>query len=328
MSIIGLDIGGTKCAVIKADDSGAIQRTLRFPTTTVGETLERLWAAIHALEPGQAPVFGVSCGGPLDSTAGLILSPPNLPGWDRIPICAELERRFGGRAFLMNDANAGALAEWRFGAGRGFRNVVFLTYGTGMGAGVVSDGRLLEGANGNFGEVGHMRLSPEGPVGYNKAGSFEGWCSGAGIGRYAQAVAGRHHGPVAFNPGRIEDITARHVAEAAEAGDELAQSVLAESGRRLGAALAIIVDILNPEVIALGSVYLRAQRWLEPHMLPVLEAEALPGSLAVCRVVPSALGEDIGSYAAIAIAVYHAGGFARDLRGAIDATLAPLTARP
>lgn len=328
MSIIGLDIGGSKCAVIKADDTGAIQRTIRFQTTTLDETLQRLWAAIADIKPGQSPVFGVSCGGPLDSSAGLILSPPNLPGWDRIPICAELERRFGGRAFLMNDANAGALAEWRFGAGRGVRNVVFLTYGTGMGAGVVSDGRLLEGANGNFGEVGHMRLSSKGPVGYNKAGSFEGWCSGAGIGRYAQMVASRHTGPVTFNPGRIEDITARHVVAAAEAGDPLAQSVLAESGRRLGMALAIIIDLLNPEVIALGSVYLRARRWLEPHMLPVLRTEALPGSLAVCRVVPSALGENIGSYAAIAIAVYHAGGFARDLRGAIDATLAPLTANP
>lgn len=327
MSIIGLDIGGTKCAVSKADDNGAIQRTVRFPTADVAATLERLWATIIELEPGQAPVFGVSCGGPLDSALGLILSPPNLPGWDRIPICAELERRFGGRAFLMNDANAGALAEWRFGAGRGVRNLVFLTCGTGMGAGVISDGRLLEGANGNFGEVGHVRLSRTGPLGYNKAGSFEGWCSGAGIGRYAQTVAKRKAGSVAFNPGRIADITARHVVEAALSGDQLAQEVLAESGRRLGAALAIIVDLLNPEIIALGSVYLRARRWLEPHLLPVLEAEALPGSLAVCKVVPSALGEEIGSHAAIAIAVYHAGGFARDLRGATDSALAPLTAR-
>lgn len=327
MSIIGLDIGGTKCAVLRADDNGAIQRTIRFATTDCATTLARLWQAVVELEPGPAPVFGVSCGGPLDSGAGLILSPPNLPDWDRVPITAELERRFGGRAFLMNDANAGALAEWRFGAGRGCRNVVFLTYGTGMGAGVVCDGRLLEGANGNFGEVGHLRLTPDGPVGYNKAGSFEGWCSGAGIGRYARAIAQREGGRVAFNPGRVEDITARHVAEAAERGDALAQEILAESGRRLGLALAMLVDVLNPEVIALGSVFLRARRWIEPHMRPVLEAEALEPSLKVCRVVPSALGEDIGSYAAVAIAVYQAGGFARELRGATDAALAPLAAR-
>lgn len=326
MSIIGLDIGGTKCAVVKATDAGAIERTIRFGTTSSAETQERLWRAVAELDPGPAPVFGISCGGPLDSAAGLILSPPNLPGWDRVPITAELERRFGGRAFLMNDANAGALAEWRFGAGRGVRNLVFLTYGTGMGAGVVCDGRLYEGANGNSGEIGHVRLSVDGPVGYNKAGSFEGWCSGGGLGRLAQSEARKRGGRVAFNPGRIEDITARHLAQAAEAGDRLAIDLLAESGRRLGMALAIIIDVLNPEVIVLGSVYSRARKWLEPHMRPVLEAEALPGSLAVCRVVPTALGEEIGSFAAVAIAVYHAGGFARDVRGAVDSALAPLAA--
>ena len=324
MSIIGLDIGGTKCVVVKATDAGVIERSIRFDTMAVGATLDRLFAAVAELQPGLAPVFGVSCGGPLDSTTGLILSPPNLPGWDRIPICAELEQRFGGRAFLMNDANAGALAEWRFGAGQGCRNVVFLTYGTGMGSGIICDGRMYEGTNGNAGEVGHVRLSPEGPVGYNKAGSFEGWCSGAGIGRFAQAEARKRGGKVAFNPGKIEDITARHVAEAAEAGDAVAIEVLAESGRRLGQALALLIDVLNPEVIVLGAVYRRAQCWLEPHMRPVLEAEALPGSLEVCRIVPTALGEDIGTYAAIAIAVYHAGGFARDVRGAVDTALAPL----
>jgi glucokinase len=326
MSIIGLDIGGTKCVVTRASDAGAIERSIRFATTTAEATQARLWQAVDELRPGPAPVFGISCGGPLDSGTGMILSPPNLPGWDRVPICAELERRFGGRAFLMNDANAGALAEWRFGAGRGVRNLVFLTYGTGMGAGVICDGRLYEGANGNSGEVGHVRLSADGPLGYNKAGSFEGWCSGGGLGRYAQSEAHRRGGKVAFNPGRIEDITARHVAEAAAAGDQLARDVLAESGRRLGMALAILVDVLNPEVIVLGSVYSRARRWLEPHMRAVLEAEALPGSLAVCTVVPTALGEDIGTWAAIAIAVYHAGGFARDVRGAVDSALAPLAA--
>lgn len=325
MTIIGLDIGGSKCAVTRANDAGVIERTIRFPTRDAQATQERLWATVAELQPGPAPVFGISCGGPLDSATGMILSPPNLPGWDRVPVCAELERRFGGRAFLMNDANAGALAEWRFGAGRGVRNLVFLTYGTGMGAGVICDGRLFEGANGNAGEVGHVRLSPDGPLGYNKAGSFEGWCSGGGIGRLAQAEARKRNGRVAFNPGRVEDITARHVAQAAEAGDALAAELLAESGRRLGMALAIIVDVLNPEVIVLGSVYSRAKRWLEPHMRPVLEAEALPVSLAVCRVVPTTLGEDIGTYAAIAIAVYHAGGFASDVRGAVDSALAPLT---
>ena len=323
MTIIGIDIGGSKCAVVKATDDGAIQQKIRFATRGPAETQTQIWDAIASLDV-RDPVFGVSCGGPLDSQRGLIMSPPNLPGWDAVPICDLLETRFGGRAFLMNDANSGALAEWRFGAGQGCQNIVFLTYGTGMGAGIICDGRLYNGSNGNAGEVGHVRLSQDGPRGYGKMGSFEGWCSGGGIARLAQAEAEKRHGKVAFNPGRMEDITARTVAEAAHNNDSLAIDILDRSGERLGQALAIIIDILNPERVILGSVFHRARRWLEPSMRSSLESEALAGSLAVCQVLPTALGEHIGDYAAIAIAVYHAGGFDRAVRSAVDHELLPL----
>lgn len=324
MTIIGLDIGGSKCAVLRASDDGVIERTLRFATGAAAQTQERLYEAVAQLKPGPAPVFGVSCGGPLDSRCGLIKSPPNLPGWDDVPICAELERRFGGRAFLMNDANAGALAEWRFGAAKGARHLVFLTCGTGMGAGIICDGRVYEGSTGNAGEIGHMRLSPRGPRGYGKAGSFEGWCSGGGLARLAQQRAREHNGKVAFNPGTIEHITARDLVLAAADGDQLAQNILQESGQRLGQALSIIIDIINPEIIVLGSMYHRAQQFIEPAMRDALAAEALPDSLNACRITPTALGEDIGSYAAVAIAVYHAAGFAADVDAAVHTAMQPL----
>lgn len=187
---IGLDIGGTKCAVISADDVGNILTRVAFPTKSVGETLALFNEEIDRLleskaENDELKAIGISCGGPLDETKGVILSPPNLPGWDEITIVQDLEARYHVPARLRNDANACALAEWRFGAGRGTENMIFLTFGTGMGAGLILNGRLYSGTNGNAGEVGHMRLENEGPVGYHKKGSFEGFCSGGGIARLA-----------------------------------------------------------------------------------------------------------------------------------------------
>jgi glucokinase len=309
MTIIGVDIGGTKCTVVSADAVGVPHEVKRFPTTTVRRTLETLFRALEEMDVGEHPVFGISCGGPLDSAEGVILSPPNLPGWDRVPIVEELTRRFGGEAHLMNDANAGALAEWKHGAAVGSRNVVFLTFGTGMGAGIILDGRLYEGTSGQAGEVGHVRLAADGPVGYGKAGSFEGLCSGGGIARLAQVKAGELRGQVAFNPGAIEDITARDVALAAERGDSVARDLLAAVGRYLGLGLSLLVDVLNPQVIVLGSIYLRCQRFLEPGMRETLQEEALPRSLQDCRIVPAALGEDIGNYAALMVARYRKGDF-------------------
>ena len=285
--IIGIDLGGTKTAVVRAED-GRIARTERFPTGAPAETLARITAAIEALEPGEAPVFGVSCGGPLDRQAGVILAPACLPEWKRVPITRLLTERFGGRAYLMNDANAGALAEWRFGAGQGLRSLIFLTHGTGFGAGLILDGRLYEGATGDAGEIGHVRLEADGPVGWHKAGSVEGFCGGGGLARWAELRG-------------LPYANAQEILQAAERGETEAVALLAESGRYLGRALAILVDVLNPELIVLGSLYLRAGGLLEEEMRRALAEEALPGPLAACRIVPSALGEEIGSYAAVAV---------------------------
>ena len=140
-----------------------------------------------------------------------------------MPIVEELEKALGCRAFLQNDANACALAEWRYGAGKGSRNMLFLTFGTGMGAGLILDGRLYEGTSDLGGEVGHIRLAEDGPEGYGKRGSFEGFCSGGGIARLARAeaakalAAGRS---VAFCTGAdgLDAITAKSVGDAAEQG--------------------------------------------------------------------------------------------------------------
>ncbi len=304
-SLIGLDIGGTKCALSVPDGPDGVREVVRFPTAGPDATLARFFAEIENLGPLDAPLFGVSCGGPLDAARGVILSPPNLPGWDRIAICERLTDRFGGRARLMNDANACALAEWQSGAGRGARNVIFLTMGTGMGAGLILDGRLYEGATGDAGEVGHLRLAPQGPIGFGKAGSFEGFCSGGGIAQLARQRLATYPADSLLRPIPLAQLTAQDVGRAAAAGDAFALKLWTEVGTRLGEGLALLIDVLNPDRIVIGSIYARCEQWLAPAMQAVLVREALGPSVAACRVVPAALGDQIGSHAAIAIARYH-----------------------
>ena len=303
---IGIDIGGTKCAVISADDNGKKLSRIAFATTDADTTLKRIFFEIGQLPPCRA--IGISCGGPLDEDRGLILSPPNLPGWDEIPITSMLTERFDVPAYLCNDANACALAEWKFGAGRGTRNMIFLTMGTGMGAGLILDGRLYCGTNGNAGEVGHMRLSEYGPVGYGKAGSFEGFCSGGGIKQIGQTLAReqlQRGMTTAFchSYGELDGITAKSLAQAADAGDKTALRVWQIVSEKLGIGLSLLIDLLNPERIVIGSIFERSAPLLRDGLERVIARETLPQSARVCQIVAAELGDEIGDYAAIAVAM-------------------------
>jgi len=307
MNIIGIDIGGTKCAVSRLLPNGKVEEFARFPTSGVGETLNCFEKEIRICGKLESPVFGISCGSPLDSKKGIILSPPNLPGWDRVEICDWFRQRFGGRAFLMNDANACAVAEWKFGAGRGALNMIFLTAGTGMGAGLILDGRLYEGTTFDAGEVGHMRLARKGPMGYGKEGSFEGFCSGGGIARLARM---RLQEEKIIPPDwafPLDELSAKKIDEAAVAGDSFALQVMKEVGEHFGQALSTLIDILNPDRIVIGGIFPRCGERLLPSMTEVLKRETLPPSLAGCSIVPAELGETIGSHGAIAAALYGAG---------------------
>ena len=321
--ILGIDVGGTKCAVVNGSISPDNQITITgksvFPTETAKgfkQTLDNIYSHIDeslvktGLKPKDLEAIGISCGGPLDSKKGVIMSPPNLPGWDNIPIVELIEKRYGVKTSVQNDANACALAEWKYGAGRGFDNVIFLTFGTGMGSGLILNGRLYAGTNDMAGEVGHIRLERTGPVGYGKAGSFEGFCSGGGIAQLAQTAAMEKlqmGETVSFCEGfeRLHDITAKSVAEAAFAGDATAIEVYRVCANYLGRALSVLIDVLNPEVIVLGSIYGRAQALIEPEMRSVMERECVSHAFRVCRVVSAGLGESIGDYAALSVASYR-----------------------
>lgn len=324
---LGIDIGGTKCAVILgmgtvgSGEEKMVLKRISFQTRETGDAaavIEAICGCIDAiLAEFELTVqdiigIGISCGGPLDSDRGVILNPPNLYGWINIPICEILEKRYRLPVRLENDANACAVAEWVFGAARGYQNVVFLTFGTGLGAGLILNGRLYRGASGMAGEVGHVRLAEFGPVGYGKAGSFEGFCSGGGIAGIARMMV-REKLQLGEPQDLCQDITqldlldAKGIAEAANAGDSLAKEIYRVSGLYLGKGLSILIDILNPDVIVLGSVFARSSHLLWPHAEPVLQKESLHAARMACKVVPAQLGDDIGDYAAISLAIYNFG---------------------
>ncbi|MBQ3489061.1 MAG: ROK family protein [Clostridia bacterium] len=302
---IGVDIGGTKCAVVLGDHNG-IAKKIRFETKGPEETIANIKYAVASLAD-HADAIGISCGGPLDAKKGLILSPPNLLGWDRIPITAILSEAFGMPAYLCNDADACALAEYRYGSGKGTENMIFLTFGTGMGAGLILNGKLYTGTNGMAGEIGHIRLENYGPVGYGKRGSFESFCSGGGIAQIGRMLALeqlQQGNALSWcqNAGELDRITAKLLAEHAFEGDKTALEVYRICGEMLGRGISVLIDILNPEMIVIGSIYSRSGALLEKHMEEVLKKEALPASRAQCRIAPAMLGEQIGDYGALAVA--------------------------
>ena len=312
---LGIDIGGTKCAVVLGKDAmpesvtDVILDKVTFATAAGGSVQavidDIVFAAEDLLEKHGAAFsdlmgIGISCGGPLDSKRGLILSPPNLPGWDNVPITEILSKHFGVKAVLQNDANACALAEWKYGAGKGTRNMVFLTFGTGMGAGLILNGQLYTGACDLAGEAGHIRMNANGSEGYGKQGSFEGYCSGGGIVNLAKLMMDLPDSPKTVLS-ETETLSAKIISDAAKAGDKLAREVYQVSAIRLGQGLAVLVDLLNPEAIVIGSIYTRDTALFEETVKDVLKKEALPASVAACKVLPSALREHLGDIAALSL---------------------------
>lgn len=318
MYSLGIDIGGTKCSVTLGRDhvpenpQELIIAKKKFPTVVkrghkavIAELLSTAdeLLAENGVKNSELMGIGISCGGPLDSKNGVIMCPPNLPDWDNVHITDIFSEHFGVRTVLENDANACAVAEWKFGSGKGLDNVIFLTFGTGMGAGLILNGKLYNGTCNLAGEVGHIRLATDGPEGYGKRGSFEGFCSGGGIVELAKILIGSHkrNKPYTVLREQGDDMTAKSIALAAKAGDIVAQDVYCVSAMRLGQALSILIDILNPEAIIIGSIYTRDRALFDDIIKEVIAKEALPASAAVCKILPGALCEYVGDLAALSL---------------------------
>ena len=323
-NIIGIDIGGTTCSVVLGsaspeikDYQGLILDRIKFDTmveTGYTTILEKIFNNIDTLlVRNQVPLqnirgIGISCGGPLDHKRGVIMNPPNLFGWDHVPLVELITKKYGLQTYLQNDANAGILAEWKYGIARNCNNAVFLTFGTGMGMGMILNGVLYHGTNDMAGEIGHIRMESSGPTGFGKIGSFEGFCSGNGI-----AQLGKIKALESFQKGiqpsfcktveELDSITAKGIALLAEDHED-AREVLNISAAYLGKGLSILIDILNPEIIVVGSIFSRNYEKFWPITRKIVESESLERSLSCCKVVPSYLGDSIGDIAALSVALY------------------------
>lgn len=317
--VLGVDIGGTKLSTVLATCDGQILHQVRRPTEAhlgpevgVPRLVEMLHETIQAQEglvPQKIAGIGVACGSPMEAEQGIILGPPNLQSWNPVPIKAILEREFGLYTRLENDANAGALAEWLFGAGRGRRHVIYLTMGTGIGGGLILDRRLYRGANGNAGEIGHMRVvDRDGPLcGCGKRGCLEAFCSGPSIARRTRkALAAAPDLPWARHlretePGGLAGVTAEHLFAAARAGEALALRLVDETAHYLGIALANVIQALNPEVIVLGTIATAQGDFFLDRVRRVVHDETWPLMSEIVEIAPSPLGDRVGDYAAISV---------------------------
>lgn len=313
----GVDIGGTKISTsvgrqaegtIKVIDKIVFPTVHKDPASNIVKIVENLLEM--RMKYGAPLSIGISCGGPLDVDNGIILSPPNLPGWNQVPIVKILKDQLNVQVYIENDANACALAEYHYGAGIGTSNMIFLTFGTGMGAGIVLGGKLYHGSTGGAGEVGHIRLAEDGPLGHGKKGSFEGFCSGAGLSRLGRMIIDRYIEQNKASEWVLkkasEPVTAEEIVTAAMKKDPAALEIMEICAAYLGRGLAVIVDILNPDMIVIGSIFERSGGLLIPTMEKVLHEEALESNLKGCRIVPAKLSDYLGDYAALSIAIERA----------------------
>jgi glucokinase len=302
-TILGFDIGGTKTACVEGTAEGAILQRVELATCAAepfARALPRMVKAAYlirdeAARAGRAiAAVSVSIGGPLRIDEGFLIDPPHLPGWHNAPLKARLKEAFPGLPVCVeHDGNAGALAEFTFGVGKGrtdLRHLIFLTFGTGIGAGFIVNGQVLRGATDTAGEVGHWRLAEDGPLGFGKHGSWESFGSGAGLVELAAQMF----------PARWAAATPiRTLVDAMLADDAEALAVAAAAGKWMGRGLALLIDALNPQVIVFGSLGVAlGERVLGPARAVIAE-EALPQAAAACALVPSVLGRRIGDVASL-----------------------------
>lgn len=302
--LAGLDIGGTKIGIAVGDADGnvlASDRIANEPHTAPDELLRQALRRLDALGVTLPAALGVACPGPLSYSEGRLLEVPNMPRWQGFALREFLQQHVRVPCAFMNDANASVLADHYWGAARDARNAIFLTMSTGMGAGLLLDGRVYEGTLALAGEIGHLRLRDDGPVGFGKRGSVEGYLSGPGMVQVAHAEvlafaqAGR---PTVLAGG---ELTPERICAAARAGDAAATAVLDRCGAELGRLCAWLVDVLNPDVLILGTIGAAHLDLFEPRLRAVLDAEALPRAAAHVQVRGSGL-IDRGNQTALAVA--------------------------
>ena len=306
-TILGLDVGGTKTACVEGSADAQILQRIEWPTqaerpfdAVFPQLVEQIRTVIaKANREDRNPIaISVSIGGPLRIEEGFLINPPHLPGWENTPLKARLMEAFPALpVFVEHDGNAGALAEFHFGVGRGrqdLRHMIFLTIGTGLGGGFIVNGQILRGASDTAGEVGHWRLAEDGPLGFGKRGSWESFASGAGLVQLAAEM---------FPSRWTQQSPIASLVTAMVENDREALRVAEAAGQWMGRGLALLIDALNPQIIVFGSLGVVLGERIFAPARKVIDAEALPMAAAACELLPSALGKQIGDVAALMAAL-------------------------
>lgn len=310
--VVGGDLGGTRFRVAIADDSGKIVRRNSCLTEAdkgLDAVLDRMETMIRdAIIQSEKPIeaVGIAAPGPLDPWKGIVFSPPNLKGWNEVHLKDILESRLKLPVYLGNDANLAALAEWRFGAGKGADCVTYVTVSTGVGGGVIDHGRMILGHGGGAVEVGHMTVEMDGPYcNCGNRGCLEALSSGTAIARRAveRLQTGIESKMNEMVGGKLDRISAEVVVQAARDGDEVAGEVMRRAGYALGVGLANLMHLYDSEVIVLGGGVTNAGELLFAPMREAIAERAMKSFRDRCRIEVAALGDDVGLYGAAALAL-------------------------
>jgi glucokinase len=310
--IVGVDLGGTKIRAVLAD-AGANIKTREHQDTCAGEGPEEVTRRIiesikrlmdSAASPGDIIGIGIAAAGACEVSSGVVSSSPNLPGWHDVPLRDIIQLQFGIATYLDNDATLAALGEHRFGAGTGVDNLIYVTVSTGIGGGIIIDGKPYRGASGSAGEVGHMTIDINGPrCNCGNIGCWETFASGTALAGEAvrRIEAGAQTTILSLCEGDLNKVSAQAVSLAADRGDALAEELISRTGYYLGVGLVNLVDIFNPELILIGGgLSNMGQRLLAPALKVVKErAFAVPAEAV--RIAISQLGADAGVLGAVAL---------------------------
>jgi glucokinase len=301
---IAVDIGGTQIrAACYPEDKQSPKTIKRISTQGSDSTpLERLIHLLESIWPeGNVAGVGVAAPGPLDPFQGIVIEAPNIPGWVNMPLQHHLEEQFNTPVALGNDANLAALGEWKYGAGRGFHHLIYITVSTGIGGGVIIDDRLLLGERGLAAELGHVTILPDGPIcSCGQPGHVEAMASGPALARWAQQEI-QNGSPSILPVGK--DVTAKDIGEAAKQGDQVAIAALARSGYYLGLALANYCQIFNPSAIIIGGGVSQTGHFLFGPLKTALSEHVMSSDyMKNLTISTAALGDDVGLMGALALA--------------------------
>ncbi|MCP5505431.1 MAG: ROK family protein [Chlamydiales bacterium] len=315
MDLIGVDVGGTKVSLCIGDSEGVIHVSKRVATDSLGSPETGLPKIVELIgdllcdeniEMGDIRAIGLALPGPVSTKKEMILNPPNMPKWVNVPIVQYLREKLGRPVFMDNDANAGALGEWEFGGAKHVNNLVYLTMSTGMGGGVIVDGKLLQGATDTAGEVGHYILDPKGPkCPCGQRGCFEAFCGGLNASRLLQERVKKNKKSLILKEagGNIEAIDMKCLLSAVKKSDALALEFWEEYIERFAQGIGILLQTLNPDAIILGTIAAYNKELVMQPLKEALPRYAWKAPLEHCRIEPTELGGDLGKLGALAVAL-------------------------